>query len=171
MIAHLRLLMALGLASLALACTTQQPVALSSAVGPSPMDQIQSTSMGFLTVYTAIYSYSASNTYPLNDMTYYRVHTDYGIYDTSGRLLKNVRNAATYHDPNPKIVALPPGRYTVSGLADGDQFVTVPVEIEPGRTTIVNLETNQNKRFQGAKDSDVVRTSDGRIVGWSASMM
>jgi hypothetical protein len=165
MIAHLRLLMALGLACLAVACMTQQPVTLSRAIGPAPTGPIQSTSKGFLTVYTAM------KTYPVDDETYYRAHTDYGIYDTSGRLLRSVRNAAFYHDPNPKVVALPPGRYTVSGWADRFQLVKVPVVIEPGRTTIVNLEAGGNKRFQGAKDSDVVRASDGRIIGWSARLM
>jgi hypothetical protein len=172
MIAHLRLLMAVGLASLAVACMTQQPVTFSNAVGPDPtVDQTPSTSNGFLTVYTTTYSYSASDIYPLYDMTYYRVHTDYDLYDASGRLLKNISNASTYHGPNPQVVALSPGRYTVAGLADGDQLVKVPVVIAPGRTTVVNLEANKNKHFQGAKDSDVVRASDGRIIGWSASPM
>jgi hypothetical protein len=171
MIAHLRLLMALGLASLAVACMTQQPVTLSSAVGPDPMGQTQATSMGFLTVYTGMYTYSARDTYPLTDMTYYSVHTDYRIYDTSGRLLKNINNAAVYHEPAPKTVALPPGRYTIAGYTDGDRLVKVPVVIDSGRTTIVNLETDHNKRFRGATDSDVVRSSDGQIIGWSAGPM
>lgn len=163
--------MALGLASLTVACMTQQPVTLGNAVGPDPMGQTQSTSMGFLKVYTALYTYSAMNTYPLTDMTYYSVHTDYSIYDTNGRLLKNINNAAAYHEPTPKTVALPPGRYTISGYTDGDQLVKVPVVIQPGRSTIVNLETNKNNRFQGAEGSDVVRASDGRIIGWSAGPM
>jgi hypothetical protein len=171
MIAHLRLLMAVGLASLAVACMTQQPVVFSHAVGPNPMGQTESTSMGFLTVYTEMYTYSARNTYPLTDMTYYSVHTDYRIYDTGGHLLENINNAAAYHEPTPNTVALPPGRYLISGYTDGDRLVKVPVVIESGPTTIVNLETNHNKRFRGATASEVVRSSDGQIIGWSAGPM
>jgi hypothetical protein len=76
------------------------------------MGRVQSTSEGFLTVYTAM------KTYPV-DETYYRVHTDYGIYDMTGHRVMSVRNAATYHGPAPKTVALPEGNYTIEGWTDG----------------------------------------------------
>jgi hypothetical protein len=165
MVAHLRSLMAVGVTSLAAACAIQQPVVLHSPVGPAPMVQAQSTSKGFLTVYTAM------KTYPEDEETYYTVHTDYGIYDTSGHRVMSVRNAATYHDPTPKTVTLPEGTYTIQGWTDGYQLLKVPVVIKAGRATIVNMEAAGNNRFPGAKDSDIVRAPDGRIIGWSANML
>ncbi len=162
MIAHLRSLMAAGFLSLAAACTTPQAIVLHNSVGPDPMGQARSTSNGFLTVYTAM------KTYPVDDETYYRVHTDYGIYDMTGHRVMSVRNAATYHDPRPRTVALPEGRYTIEGWADGYQLLKVPVVIRAGRVTTVNLEANKRNLFLGARDNDVVRAPDGHIIGWSA---
>jgi hypothetical protein len=154
--------MAAGFLSLAAACTTPQAIVLHDSVGPDPMGQAQPTSKGFLTVYTAM------KTYPVDDETYYRVHTDYGIYDMTGRRVMSVRNAATYHDPRPRTVALPEGRYTIEGWTDGYQLLKVPVVIKVGRVTTVNLEANKRNLFLGASAHDVVRAPDGHIIGWSA---
>ncbi|MGD1018525.1 MAG: hypothetical protein ABSA12_04320 [Verrucomicrobiia bacterium] len=164
MIAHLRFLMAVGLLSLTAACVTQQPVVLRNPVGPDPTVQARSASEGFLTVYTAM------KTYPMDDETYYRVHTDYGIYDATGHRLLSVRNAATYHDPTPRTVALPEGRYMIEGWTDGYQLLKVPVVIKAGRATIVNLEATRNNLFPAARGNDVVRAPDGQIIGWSANV-
>ena len=159
MITQLRLVTVLGLVALAGACSTG-PVAVNTVVGPGPLVQTQATAKGFLTVYTLM------KTYPVDEETWYRAHTDYGIYDTSGQRVMSVRNAATYHDPSPKVVELPAGHYTIQGWGDGYALYKVPVVIQAGRVTTVNLEANANQLFQGAKASDLVRTSDSIIVGW-----
>ncbi len=110
-------------------------------------------------------------TYPVDDETYYRVHTDYGIYDMTGHRVMSVRNAASYHDPAPKMVALHEGNYMIEGWTDEYQLLKVPVVIRAGRATIVNLEANGNNLFSGAKGDDVVRAPDGRIIGWSTNLL
>jgi len=160
MIAQLRFLTVIGIISLAGACSTQH--ALNTPVGPGPLGQTQSTANGFLTVY------SLMKTYPIDEETWYRVHTDYGVYDANGQRVMSVRNAASYHDPIPKTVELPAGNYTIQGWGDGYALYKVPVVIQAGRVTTVNLEANTHQLFQGAKASDMVRAYDGIIVGWEA---
>src|SRR5208282_2288180 len=110
---------------------------------------------GFLIVYTAV------KTYPLDAESFYRGHTDYGIYAPNGARVMSVRNDATYHGLEPKLVSLPPGDYTVRGWADRFELVKVPVEVKAGRVTVVNLETGQNGRFAGAKSDELVHMPDG----------
>jgi hypothetical protein len=137
--------------------------------------QDQPSSDGFLTVYTRTETYpfgeDVNDTLELGNWNWeimtYSVHSDYAIYDPSGRLLKSVRNTASFHDPRPKVVALPAGNYSIQGLGDGNERWRVPVVIKAGRVTIVNLESN-NRHIHGADDKDVVRGPDGRIIGWLA---
>jgi hypothetical protein len=159
---RLRLLLAAGIVPLATSCAlTEQSVTLHP-VGPSPVEEAQLTKTGFLQVYTAV------KTYPVDAEMFYRVHTDYGVYAPGGVRVISVRNAATYHGLEPRVVSLPPGNYTVRGWADGFDLVRVPVQIKAGRLTVVNLQAGHNERFAGARSDELVRMSDGRIIGWSA---
>jgi len=92
--------------------------------------------VGYLVVYTA--------TEPFNDgdMMYY-THTDYELYSREGRLLKNVRNSIVKGDEVPEKISLPPGRYMVHARSEYEGWVAVPVRIEYGRTTVVNLEEDR----------------------------
>lgn len=162
MIAQIRFAIVLAGVAVAAACTTSQSLSSAAAVGPNPHIQAQATPQGFLTVY------SLRQTYPEDDETWYRVHTDYGVYDPSGRRVLSVRNAATYHDLTPKLVKLPAGRYTVRAWEEGNVLLTVPVVIRAGLTTTVNLEPRSNALFRGARTSDLVQAPDGLIIGWLA---
>ena len=145
-------------------CTLmQQPVAVAP-VGPGPGSQTALADTGFLKVYTEV------ECYPYDEDLYYYSHTAYGIYDLDGNRIKSVQNTASFHSLNPMKVALPPGQYAVVGWSDAYQLVKVPVRIEAGRLTTVNLEKNDHQLFQKAKADELVYTADGRIVGWSASV-
>lgn len=180
--AQLRFAAAWGVILLASACITQQPIRLTTAVGPDPLLPAQPTAQGFLTVYTVLKTHYVERCYddlnlPLGvnsdywapTQLWYRVHADYRLYDPRGHRLQTIHNEAAYHDPHPKVVALREGPYTIAGWGDGQELFNVPVLIKPGRLTVVNLDANPGQLFQGAPTSAVVRIPDGRIIGWSAS--
>jgi hypothetical protein len=81
-----------------------------------------------------------------------------------------VDNEVYFHSLGPEVVTLPPGSYSVVGWADGYELVKVPVVIQAGLLTQVNLEAHGNAEFPGARTNDMVRMEDGRIVGWPASV-
>ena len=148
--------------SLAVSCAlVPSPITLQT-VGPSPYGSPEPVSTGRLRVDTAVKCYCY-------DRQSYCVHTDYGIYDANGDRLRSVRNAASFHTLDPAVVSLSPGSYSIVAWADGYELVKVPVVIRPGRVTVVNLETDKNKRFPDAQADDMVRMADGRMVGWSAN--
>lgn len=160
----LPVLLALGTALLTCSCALlQQPIVVAP-VGPGPGSQIASAPTGSLEVYTDVQRYA------YDESTYYDAHTDYGIYDLGGQRIKSVQNSASFHSLQPQEVALPPGQYSVVGWSDGYQLVKVPVVIQAGRLTKVNLEKNNHQLFQKANQDDLVHTPDGRTVGWSANV-
>jgi hypothetical protein len=161
---QLVVLIAVGLSLFSCSCTLmQQPVAVAP-VGPGPVRHPALTSTGFLKVYTEV------ECYPYDEDMYYFAHTDYGVYRPDGQRIKSVQNAASFHSLAPKQVELPPGQYEVVGWTDAYQLVKVPVLIKAGCLTTVNLEKDAHQLFQNAKQDDLVRTADGRIVGWSANV-
>ncbi len=131
-------------------------------VGPGPNAPSVPPPTGALKVYTAV------KCYPYDHQFFY-AHTDYGVYAMDDHRVKSVRNAASFLDLNPAIVALPAGTYHVVAWAKGYDLVRVPVVIEAGRLTTVNLEDGVPKPAPSGKAGDLVRMPDGRIVGWSAS--
>jgi hypothetical protein len=141
----------------------QTPIAVAP-VGPAPGSRPALASTGFLKVYTEV------ECYPYDEDLYYYAHTAYGVFDTGGRRIKSVQNAASFHSLVPQQVEFPPGHYEVVGWTDAYQLVKVPVLIQAGYLTTVNLEKDAHKLFQNAKQDDLVRTTDGRIVGWSANV-
>ena len=100
-------------------------------VGPAEPAQV-----GYLVVYSA--------TEPFNDgdMMYY-THTDYELYSRGGTHLKTVRNSIVKGDEVPEKISLAPGKYLVHARSECEGWVYVPVRIEYGRTTIVNLEQDR----------------------------
>ena len=161
---RLLVLVATGISLLACsAAALPSPVAVAP-VGPGPDSQLAQTSTGSLKVYTHVQGYPYEADY------YYFVHSDYNIYDASGRHVKSVQNTELYHSLTPREVALPPGDYEVVAWGDAfQQRVKVPVEIKAGCLTTVNLEKDSHRLFQDAKQDDLVRTPDGGIVGWVAA--
>ncbi len=102
-------------------------------IGPAPTAN-RAQAFGYLIVYTAIIEPSISS-----DALFYP-HTEYAIYDAHGSFFQTVRNHVGAWDESPFTVSLPPGRYTVKAESKFDGDVAVPVIIEAGRTTVVDLQ-------------------------------
>ncbi len=165
-------------------CASEPSVALREPVGPAPAGQAKTSDEGYLQVYSARLkegnlapSFTAWEwdywDYPFqkNAFTYGLAHTDYVILTKDGHEFRYVRNATNPADPQPALVPLPPGRYEVKAEAeetDGRLVdVTLPVLIEPGRTTVAHLSGHWKPKAHFT-ESDVVRLPDGQIAGWLA---
>jgi hypothetical protein len=93
---------------------------------------------GYLKVYSATNEFKDGN-------AWYFPHSSYAIYTTDGKLLKNVENHISRNDEIPEIVPLPVGFYTVVARAEKDGYVRVPVVINLGQRTIVDLDVWERK--------------------------
>lgn len=154
----IQILLGVAVAS-ALAGCSSVPLVLDP-VGPAPNRAATTPADGHLVVYTA------TETRPLADSTFYYPHSAYHIYAASGKLWKYVPNHIGDMDQSPSLVAIPAGSYTLLAESDSYGRVTVPVVIKPGRTTEVNLETRGRRKTDGTNETSVVRLPNGYIVGW-----
>jgi hypothetical protein len=141
-------------------CAARGPVILREPVGPERADGTPPEPQGTLIVYSATrVSSSEQSEYP--------VHTGYTIYTQNYQVLKQVENLAGTFNQYPEKVTLPPGRYCVKALAVRAGEVFVPVVIEMGKATVVDLDGTA--LTQGARSqSDWVRLPDGHVVGRAA---
>jgi hypothetical protein len=161
-------------------CASSPPVVVLTPVGPAPAGQAMTSGQGYLQVYSARFKepvapnfmeWQTDYDFTAAPFLYDLAHSDYVIRTQEGNILKNVRNARNPADPDPALVALPPGRYKIE--AEGEEAggrtvrVDLPVLIEPGETTVVHLSGNWKPRAQFT-DADVVRLPDGQIAGWLA---
>ena len=164
-------------------CASVPNIAVSEPVGPVPANQVKAAGEGYLQVYSArlrqdvrpdlsqwewdYWDYS----FEKNAFTYGLAHTDYIIRTNDGRTFRYVRNATNPADPKPALVPLPPGRYKVQAEAENADgrlvTVTLPVLVEPGRTTVAHLSGHWQPEAHFT-DADVVRLPDGEIAGWLA---
>jgi hypothetical protein len=126
----------LGVGFLAICgCAADQPgVTVLSPVRPAPLAKHGSYGPGSLVVYTAIVEPE------INPDTQFYPHTGYAIYDRHGRFLEAVRNHVGAWDESPFQVSLPAGRYTVEAESQFAGKVSVPVTIQGGRATVVDLQ-------------------------------
>ena len=161
-------------------CASAPDFAIVRPVGPAPGSPAVASKQGYVVVYTARQQepITANFTewqreynlgrYPV---AYELAHTAYTIRREDGRIIEHVRNAKGPDDPQPKVVALPPGRYQVEAEAQepNGQMVSVilPVVVEPGKTTVAHL-ADQWKPGTQFREADVVRLPDGQIAGWMA---
>ncbi len=147
----------LGVAPFMVSCALQ-PVVLSP-VGPSPYGiGASSSKQGDLVVYTETEEY-------YEDQMPYFPHSDYMIYTKEGKLLRRVWNHQNHEDESPTIVTLPPGEYLVKAWAEFYGLTSVPVIIQPNRTTRVILQPGWNPGTTVA-NSDLVKIPNGYFVGW-----
>ncbi len=154
----LNLILMLGTTALLAAGCVTKPLVLDT-VGPSHARWSPPGSRGYLKVY------SATETDPIGDTTYYYPHTSYRVFDPAGKLVKFVPNHIGNMDESPAWVALPTGNYLVKAQSDVYGWVTVPVVIEAGITTTVHLQSVWPGPAQ-AQSQVLVRLPDGRPVGW-----
>ncbi len=162
-------------------CASPARVGLLEPVGPAPAGHDGAPPDGSLQVYSARQranvdinelEFRYNNDFGRNDFLYRPAHTDYTIYSSTGKLVEHVRNAQNRNDPQPALVTLPAGRYTIAARAEinGSRMpVEVPVVIEPGRCTQAHLQGNW-KPHHPFNNAQVVRLPDGQIAGWRASV-
>jgi hypothetical protein len=97
------------------------------------MEHRTGSAQGYLLVYSATDEFSDGD-------LIFNAHSSYSIHTTDGKLFKNVENHMSRSDEIPELVMLPPGSYTVAARSGNNGYVRVPVQIKPGRQTIVDLD-------------------------------
>ncbi len=102
-------------------------------VRPGRLDYRAELRQGYLKVYSAIDELKDGD-------GWYFPHSSYEIYTINGKLLKIVGNHISRSDEIPEIVALPVGFYTVVARAEKAGYIRVPVVINEGRETILDLD-------------------------------
>ena len=161
-------------------CASVSKVVVVEPVGPGPTEGSQGTGEGALVIYSArtpadvdmnTAEWRWNNDFGKNEFLYEPAHTDYTIYAQNGEVFKHVRNARTANDDTPTVVALPAGSYKVEAEAvncDSDRVkVLMTVVIEPGQTTLANLEGGWSPMGQ-YKETEVAKLPCGRVIGWRA---
>jgi hypothetical protein len=109
-----------------------------------------------------VYSAPRVGTYAQSE---YPVHTDYTIYSRDDKVVRRVDNRAGSFYQDPATVSLRPGVYRLKALTERGGFVVVPVIIEAGKTTVVDLDGTAIPQHSQA-EGQWVRLPDGHIVGW-----
>lgn len=152
----------------ALAGCSTPPMALNR-VGPAPVGNGGSASSAkdWLVVNTA------TETRQVGDYTYYYPHTGYSIYTKAGKFCQYVPNHIGDTDESAARVGIPAGKYTVDAESDFGPVI-VPVLIEDGKTTEVNLDTSGEKYSRTTNNTSIVWFPTGRsstyyAVGWRAA--
>jgi len=158
-------------------CASSAPLTVSDPVGPAPVERGKAPGSSSLQVYSArvrapIDPYKEeflwNNDFGKNDFLYEAAHSDYTIYTQDGKLLKDVRNARDSNDNQPAVVPLPPGNYEFKAETRGLGVVTVPVVVEAGKLTMVNLQRGRNPVVESVDKAHAVLLDGYLIVGWQA---
>ncbi|MES2309714.1 MAG: hypothetical protein V4507_12735 [Verrucomicrobiota bacterium] len=136
-------------------------VDLSKAVGPIPLDaRLRSVPLnGYLKVYT---STDEKND---GDIKYYP-HSNYDVYCLDGKRFTTISNSIGIHDEEPVRAELPKGTYIVRAGSDRDGIVKIPVVIEAGKTTVLNLEDRDHGMPKKLASGEAIRLPSGQVVGW-----
>jgi hypothetical protein len=110
-------------------------------VRPSGLDYRTDLPRGYLKVYSAIEKFNDGE-------AWYFPHSSYTIYTTDGKLLKNVENHNSRRDEIPEVVVLPVGSYVIVARAEKDGYVRLPVVIDEGQQTILDLDIWERKTLR-----------------------
>ena len=114
-------------------CATRPPTVVREPITPQRPHLARRRTDGDLVVYSAPrVGWYAQAEYP--------AYTNYTIYTKDRQLLREIDNSTGSFNGYPAKVALMPGEYHVQALAAGGGWVIVPVIIEAGETTVVNLD-------------------------------
>ena len=117
------------------ACAASEPLVLHDVIGPAhPLRgaQQQQPRDGELVVFSGTRS-------SVVEQSEYPIHTDYTLMDDSGRALRRVANSTGLFGGNPVVVPLAIGSYKVRAQNADGRWVIVPVVIESGQRTVVDL--------------------------------
>ena len=161
-------------------CASVSRVVVVEPVGPGPADGSGGTGAGSLVIYSAralvdvdvnLAEWRWNNDFGRNDFLYEPSHSAYTIYAQNGEVFKHVRNARYSTDDTPMVVALPAGSYNVEavGINCNSERVKVvmTVVIQPGQTTLANLEGGWSPTGQ-YNETQVAKLPCGRVIGWRA---
>lgn len=75
----------------------------------------------------------------------YHAHSSYAIYTLDGKLFRKIENHISRSDEIPEVVALPVGSCTVDARSEKDGYVRVPIVINAGRSTILDLDLGEKE--------------------------
>lgn len=128
---------------------------------PSHARVAVSSQTGDLVVYSETYAATP-------EQSEYPAHTNYTIATSDDKVIAHVTNATGTFNSRPARVSLPAGQYHVRAQYNGGRFVTVPVTIEPNKTTVIDLDGEPISQGRAAA-REIVRLPDGHAVGWSAT--
>lgn len=147
------------------ACASHtQPVTLQP-VGPAPrMEEANTSTDGYLVVYSAWALYDEFDNKVLVDH-----HSKYGITSDDGKLNKQIANHIDRFDEGPIRVTLPPGSYKINARSAHSGRVIVPVVIQERRTTYVYLDGRPHPKASAESVSNMVKLPDGQVAGWAAN--
>jgi hypothetical protein len=138
-------------------CAPIQPLVLSNPVGPLRSFVDESRTGGSLVVYSDADGRVA-------DPADYSPHSDYEVYTMDGQAIRSVTNRDNMSAREPAIVELPVGQYKVTAKALKFGVVTVPVVIEQGHTTVVDLNAEILPHSLAANEK-WVSLPNGQIIG------
>jgi hypothetical protein len=153
-------LFGLVLAAAFAGCATRATTAVNQPVGPDlAQPRVRpNQGNGQLVVYTALeVADPVSADFP--------THTSYVIYDSTGKLLREVDNRSGPFYQTPKTISLPPGEYKVEGRATNSGRVDVPVIVKENKTTTVDLEGTNLPQHKPTGAGQWVRLPDGQVIG------
>jgi len=139
-------------------CAPLHPLVLEQPVGPEAMAAADRDA-GALVVY--------STNEPNPDDSPNTPHTNYDLRTADGTFVRHVLNQSGAFGWKAATLPLPAGRYRVVATASYYGLVDVPVVIEAGRTTVVDLNRESPARGRTAAAA-AVRLPSGRVVGGGA---
>jgi hypothetical protein len=161
-------------------CASVSKVAVVEPVGPGLAEGSHGSGEGALVIYSARASADVdintaewrwNNDFGKNEFLYDGAHSDYTIYAKNGEIFKQVHNAHNANDATPTVVSLPAGSYQVEAEGincDSDRVkVLMTVVVEPGQTTLANLEGGWSPTGQ-YQETQVAKLPCGRVIGWRA---
>jgi hypothetical protein len=109
---------------------------------------------GTLLVYSATYASTLEE-------SEYPAHTDYTVATPNDTVIERVSNRTGSFDKRPAAVKLPPGEYHIRAQYSSGGFVTIPLMIETGKTTVVSLDGSPLPSSETP-----IRGADGVVIGW-----
>ena len=142
----------------ALACASLCGCAASAPLAQMPQLDTSGPGFGDLMVYSATFA-------PTLEEGEYPAHTDYTIATVADQPLQHITNQTGSFDKRPATVSLASGEYHVRAQYQRGGFITVPVTIEPGKTTILDLDGTP----ASLGSSDPIRLPDGTLAGWRST--
>lgn len=94
-------------------------------------------------------------------------NSSYQVLDEAGKRIVFVHNCGPeFEEDRPNSVPLPPGDYVVKALNSRYQPMYVPVRVEAGRTTLINLATGKPRRAPLMSGPNLVHLPTGEAAGF-----